>query len=240
MTKLAVISDCHGNYPALEAVVKAAKTSGCEYYLYCGDCLGYYYDGNKVIDTIRALPHTTIMGNHDRDFLKLLDREILLIAEYRRKYGSALEIALADVSPENVAWLRALPGRQEVTLEHKRILLCHGSPWDMNEYLYPDMPAEKRSKIFALNYDMVIMGHCHYQYAMQNQRHIILNPGSVGQARDQGGTATWAIVSINHDDISVGLMRTEYNTDEVMAQINLHDPEVLYLQQILKRGTHGI
>jgi len=240
MKKLAVISDFHGNSPALKAVVKAAGESGYEHYLCCGDYLGYYYEGNKVIDVIRSLPHTAVLGNHDRDFLDFLDGEMQMTDEYKKKYGSALEIAVADVSPENVDWLRSLSSELEVTIENKRILLCHGSPWDMNEYLYPDMPDYKLSEIYALNYHMVIMGHCHYQYVKQDKRQIVLNPGSVGQARDRGGAATWAVVTIEPDNIAVDLMRTEYNIDEVVAQVKLHDPEVLYLQQVMKRGAHGI
>ena len=238
--KLAVISDFHGNYPSLKAVIAAAEKVACEHYLCCGDYLGYYYEPNKVIDLIRALPHTAILGNHDRDFLRLLDGEWQMTDEYKREYGSSLEIAMSDVTKENIRWLRSLSPALEVTAKGKRTLLCHGSPWDINEYLYPDTPDQKLHEIYALNYDIVIMGHCHYQYLKKNKQQIILNPGSVGQARDRAGAATWAMVTIESNSIDIELIRTKYEIDEVVSQVMMFDPEVKYLYEVLQRGLHGV
>ena len=237
---LAVISDFHGNYPSLKAVVSAAEKLGCEYYLCCGDYLGYYYEANKVIELIRTLPRIAILGNHDRDFLKLLDGEWQMTEEYKSEYGCSLELAITDVEKGNLHWLRSLPPMLEVAIKDRRILLCHGSPWDINEYLYPDMAEQKLREIYALNYDLVIMGHTHYQDVKENEQQIILNPGSVGQARDRGGEAAWAMVTIESNSIDIELIRTKYEIDEVVSQVMAFDPEVKYLYQVLQRGLHGV
>lgn len=236
--KLAVIGDFHGNYPSLKAVIAAEKLA-CDHYLCCGDYLGYYYSSNEVIELIRTLPHTAILGNHDRDFLRLLDGEWRMTNEYKKKYGSSLEMAMSNLAKENVYWLRSLPPILEVAVKDKRILLCHGSPWDINEYLYPDMLDQKLSAIYALNYDIVIIGHCHYQYLERYKQQIILNPGSVGQARDRAGAA-WAMVTIESNSIDIELIRTKYKIDEVVSQVKALDPEVKHLYQVLQRGLHGV
>jgi len=234
--RLAVISDFHGNYPALKAVVSAAERLACEYYLCCGDYLGYYYSSNQVIELIRTLPHTAILGNHDRDFLRLLDGEWQMTDEYKKKYGSSLEIAVKNVAKKNVHWLRSLSPRLEVVIKDRRILLCHGSPWDINEYLYPDMPDQKLSEVYALNYDIVIIGHCHYQYLKKHKRQLILNPGSVGQARDRTG-ASWALLEL--DNLTVQLRHVRYDVKEVIKETRRIDPEVPYLTEVLKRGQRN-
>ena len=237
---IAVISDFHGNYPSLKAVTAAAEKLACEYYLCCGDYLGYYYEANEVIKLIRTLPHTAILGNHDRDFLTLLDGEWQMTEEYKNKYGGSLELAMTDVERENVHWLRSLPHMLEVAVKDTIILLCHGSPWDINEYLYPDMAEQKLREIYVLNYDLVIMAHTHYQDVKRNGQQIILNPGSVGQARDKGGAAAWAMVTIESNGIDIKLMRTKYEINEVVSQVMALDPEVKYLYQVLQRGLHGV
>jgi putative phosphoesterase len=237
--RLAVISDFHGNYTSLKAVIAAAERSDCDYYLCGGDYLGYYYEASEVIEIVGALPHTAIQGNHDRDFLTLLDGEWRMTAEYRSKYGSSLEMALTGIEKEKIQWLRSLPVMQEISINNRRLLLCHGSPWDMDEYLYPDMTERNLRAVYDLNCDLVIMGHTHYQYVKERGQQIVLNPGSVGQARDKGGVAAWAMVTIESNNIVTELVRTNYEIDKVVLQVRAFDPGVEYLYQVLQRGTHG-
>jgi putative phosphoesterase len=128
----------------------------------------------------------------------------------------------------------------EISVKNRRILLCHGSPWEMDEYIYPDMAEQNLRAVYDLNYDLVIMGHTHYQDVKERGQQIILNPGSVGQARDRGGAAAWAMVTIESNSIVTELVRTNYEIDKVVSQVMAFDPGVKYLYQVLGRGLHGV
>ncbi len=65
MSKTAFISDLHGNYPALEAVLKDIDAKGIKNIICLGDVVGYYSMINEVIETLHKRKIPTIMGNHD-------------------------------------------------------------------------------------------------------------------------------------------------------------------------------
>jgi len=239
MRKTAVISDLHGNFQALSAVVEEARKEGCDACVCCGDYVGYYYDTMSVVSLMRRLCTVAILGNHDRDFIALADGLWQITPEYRRKYGSALEIALSDMDETSLGWLRTLPEASEFAVESRRFLLCHGSPWDSDEYVYPDVGQGILDRIYALGYDGVVFGHSHYQFLRQNGAQFILNPGSVGQPRDGRGAA-WAILEADADDVKVDLKRTEFDVETVLRQIQQFDPSSPYLADVLQRSSHGL
>ena len=62
---LAILSDIHGNLPALQAVVADARAQGCTRYLSLGDVAGYYAEPGACIDLLRELDAPNVLGNHD-------------------------------------------------------------------------------------------------------------------------------------------------------------------------------
>ncbi len=75
------------------------------------------------------------------------------------------------------------PLRLETRIDGKSLLMVHGSPFEpRNEYLYPN--SASLSKLAALDYDYVVLGHTHYQMAERIGRSLVINPGSAGEARD--------------------------------------------------------
>lgn len=62
----------------------------------------------------------------------------------------------------------------------------------------------------------------------------LINPGSVGQARDIGGLAQWAVVHV--ETMVVEMKRTPYETESVERATQRHDPLLPYLTQVLRRG----
>ena len=235
MTRLAVLSDIHANWYALECVINTQKFKNCDKILFCGDAIGYYYQAKKTISYLKNNIDFGIKGNHDEILNSFMENSGSVIDDYTKKYGSGLKRAVKNISPDDYRWLINLPETLEITIENKTIFISHGSPLEKNGYIYPDSPGEVIESIFSLNYNCVIFGHSHYQFFFNKNNQKIINPGSVGQPRDKGGYAGWAILDINNDNIDVSLQRTKYDTTGLLSDVKLFDSHNEYLSEVLLR-----
>lgn len=200
MRRIALISDIHGNLPALDAVLSDIEETGLAE-IYClGDLVGYGSDPAGVIDRVRFLNVPTIPGNYDEG-----------IAQRRGECGChyATEQARADgaasyrfteplVDDERAGWLAALPREIRLEVAGVRVLLAHGSPRKINEYLLPDRTDEQLTRLAeAAGADVVCVGHVHIPYhrlllaASGSPVHYV-SAGSVGKPKDGDPRACWA------------------------------------------------
>ncbi|MGC8968276.1 MAG: metallophosphoesterase family protein [Thermus sp.] len=197
-----VLSDIHGNWPALEAVLREAPAF--DRVLFLGDAVGYYPDGDRVLGWLREVGAECVLGNHDA-WLLALDRlpvegVVLEILEWQRR----------RLSPEDLAFLASWPWQKEV----EGALLVHGSPCDPLEYL-DDLPLA-REAFGCTEARLAFHGHTHLAGAfleLQGPRpwvryqafpeggelvlpptvRALVNPGSVGQPRDRVPGAAFAL-----------------------------------------------
>jgi len=232
--KVAVLSDIHGNSVALEAVLAEAEKAGVEHLLTLGDFVGYYYRPDEVLAQLAKFNTTMIRGNHETMMEAARDDE-QSAEKIRARYGSGVNVALKKLSEEQVAELLALPQTSIVTLDGVRFLLAHGSPWDNNEYIYPDTDEAVHRKCAAEEADFVLLGHTHYPFMYARDGAVVLNPGSVGQPRDTGNSASWAIIDTNNR--SVVHKRTMFDITALLEEAERIDPDIQYLRDVLKRNT---
>src|SRR5947208_7101334 len=113
--KLAVLSDIHGNLPALEAVVADAEERGCTAFVNLGDILSGPLWPRETADYLMPRRWTTISGNHERQLLTLNPERMNLSDRY----------AAARIDEHHRDWLRSLPARLELSAS---IFLFHGKP----------------------------------------------------------------------------------------------------------------
>lgn len=166
--------------------------------LYClGDLVGYGACPNDVTEQIHAANIATIMGNYDdgvafdRDECGCAYRE-----EEERLLGDrSLAWTKATVTAENKAILRALKSEIRLDADGRRLLLVHGSPRKMNEYLFEDRPLSSFQRLAAAsNADMILFGHTHKPYAKQVDGVWFVNTGSVGKPKDGDPRAGYALI----------------------------------------------
>lgn len=231
--KTGIISDLHGNAVALETVLEDIKKAGAKELLIAGDFVGYYYRPNEIFTLLHSWSWDGILGNHDVALRALSSGKGNHMLAYRAKYGSGLDLALERLSSKGRDLLFSLPQQKEIIRSGKKILLCHGSPFDAEAYVYPDAGEALFAKIASLGYDFVVMGHTHYPLVKRLTHCTIINPGSVGQPRDEGSMASWALVDFESGETE--LHRTRFSPNEMIQEARLNDPRVPYLQDILQR-----
>ena len=142
--KIALFSDIHANLPALEAFFKDVEARNTDA-IYClGDLVGYNIWPNEVIDEIRRRGIPTIAGNYDWGIGRSSDDCGCAYKTDEEKAMGKVSIAYTNaiVKDEQRAYLRTLPAHirleYQLNQEKRNILLVHGSPRKVNEYLFED------------------------------------------------------------------------------------------------------
>src|SRR6188768_1438171 len=216
--RIALFSDIHGNIQALESVladIGAQKPDA----VYClGDLVGYGANPNEVTERLRREGYPTVMGNYDdgvgfdRDECGCAYRE-----QAERERGQrSLEWTKARVTPENKAFLRSLAHEIRFEAGGRRILLVHGSPRKINEYLFEDRPLSSFQRLAATsNADVILFGHTHKPYVKDVDGVTFVNIGSVGKPKDGDWRACYALL----DDGAATIRRVEYDVKAAAAAI---------------------
>jgi predicted phosphodiesterase len=230
--KVAVLSDIHGNSGALRAALQDVRKAEAAHLLILGDLVGYYYDAKGVLDQLHGWETTVIGGNHEA-MLAEARTDSAAAARYREKYGSGLDAALQTLSAKQIDWLCALPPRARVELDGVSFELCHGSPGDRDRYVYPTADDEQ-IRACQIAGAVVLMGHTHYPMVAARSDCLLINSGSVGQARDFGGFASWVLFDTQSGIVT--LRRSEYDTTSLADEAAARDPHLPYLREILSRN----
>lgn len=233
MKKIAVLSDIHGNHVALKAVLRDIASQGIQECFVLGDTIGYYYHPAEVMRLLgeSGLKLSMIRGNHERMLEKALQGK-LAWEEVSSKYGHGLQMAAQQCPKDVLQELLSLPDQRTEKRGGVSFLLCHGAPSDMDQYIYPDAPM-CQFDFPDVRTNFVFLGHTHYPLIRQGRGFSIVNPGSVGQARNRGGLASWCVVNLANDVITV--QSTPYDIEAILQECKRYDPDVSYLQDVLLR-----
>ena len=221
-----ILSDIHANLEALEAVL--ADSTGLYQQVVClGDIVGYGADPNEVTAWVRRNCESVIRGNHDRACTGMTD-----LGSFNPIAKAAAEWTSAQLEPDHFHYLRELP-KGPLTVVDFRIV--HGSPLDEDAYVVSVHDAEEQLE--SLEQELIFFGHTHIQggfarngAARQIDRlsareltlvregdTLLINPGSVGQPRDNDWHAAYAIYDAGTRQIE--FRRCPYDVDAAQKKI---------------------
>jgi putative phosphoesterase len=204
-TLIAILSDIHGNLPALEAVAADMAKYDVQRVISLGDVAGYYPFINEVIDNLRKLDAVNIVGNHDRYIID--DTE----CPRSQSANAALRYQRKVITPQNRIWL----SKSVSTLTMENASFVHGG-WNdpEDEYLYR-IEAGYFARFEATYF---FCGHTHVQkhLALANGKYFT-NPGSVGQPRDGNPDAAYCLFDLQNGRVI--LRRVPYDIDRVARKM---------------------
>lgn len=238
--KIALFSDIHANLPALEAFFKDLDTRKVDQ-LYClGDLVGYNIWPNEVINEIRKRNIPTIAGNYDFGIGRTSDDCGCAYKTDLEKANGAVSISYTNqiVKEEERKYLRTLPAHIKVEFQLNQdklnLLLVHGSPRRINEYLFEDRDEKSLHRIIEqADADIMCFGHTHKPYhrilsdtnGKVHFRHAI-NIGSVGKPKDGNPQGGYVVLTINNhssvlnaDSIHSELIRFNYDIEKAAKAV---------------------
>ncbi len=221
MDHITIFGDIHANLPALEAVLADMDARGLQNRYCLGDLVGYGTFPNEVIALIRQGGYPTLMGNydqgvgHDSD-----DCGCAYKTEVEEERGKrSIAWTNAQTQADHKAFLRSLPMTIPLTLGSLRVLLVHGSPRRVNEYLYADRPDDSFERLLdQYEVDVLVCGHTHLPYdkTLPSGRRVI-NAGSVGKPKDSDPRACYVVLRAEGHVLTSEFIRVPYPV-EVAAQ----------------------
>lgn len=239
--KIALFSDIHANLPALEAFFEDIDRQDIDA-IYClGDLVGYNIWPNEVIQEIRKRHIPTIAGNYDFGIGRNSDDCGCAYKTDDEKANGAVSISLTNelINDNNRAYLRSLPAH--IMIEFKlhddklNLLLVHGSPRKINEYLFEDREEKSLLRILEnAEADIMCFGHTHKPYHRilrsenEDKPHYryAINLGSVGKPKDNDTRGCYVLLEIDEkssvfekDSIKVEFIRFEYNIEKAAKAV---------------------
>ena len=238
---IAFFSDVHGNLPALQAVLADLDRRRPDQVFCLGDLVGYAPWPNEVVSEVRRRGIPTLAGNYDQGIgLASSDCGCAYKTDAEKALG-AQSIAYTNqvVGADERAYLRHLPKQMRLEFQDEpctlSLLMVHGSPRKINEYLFEDRPEASFLRVLAeANADIMLFGHTHkpyhrtfaYAHAGETRYRHALNIGSVGKPKDGDPRAAYLLLHLDQhttltDPASVRseLVRVAYDVEQAARAV---------------------
>lgn len=239
---IALFSDIHANLPALEAFFKDLDKRNPDQVFCLGDLVGYNVWPNEVIQAIRKRGIPTIAGNYDFGIGRAGNDCGCAYKTDSEKDNGAVSIAYTNqiIQPAERQYLRELPRHIRLEFEMNdgdmlQIMLVHGSPRKINEYLFEDREEKSLMRILeGANADILCFGHTHKPYhriltsgttTEPHFRHAI-NIGSVGKPKDGDPRGGYVLLHLDEasnlsaaERIRVEFIRFEYDVEKAARAV---------------------
>ena len=259
--KIALFSDIHANLPALDAVLADIDSRQPDAVYCLGDLVGYNIWPNEVIRTVRKRGIPTIAGNYDYGIGRSSEDCGCAYKEEQEKANGKVSIAYtnAQVGDDERQYLRSLPTHIRVEFELGNdgsrsagagrppehlwqqqtpftLLLVHGSPRRVNEYLFEDRGDRSLGRVIeGAGADVLCFGHTHKPFHKVVSaepedeatyfRHAI-NIGSVGKPKDGDPRAGYVLLTIDEtarpgsrEGVAVEFVRVAYDVEKAAQAV---------------------
>lgn len=237
--KIAIFSDIHANLQALQAVWADLEAQQPDQVYCLGDLVGYGAHPNEVTEFIRQKQLPTLMGNYDEGVGFDLDDCgcVYQDPELDRMGHRSLLWTREQTSAENKAYLQSLPMQIRLEQRRPRLLLVHGSPRKINEYLFEDRPQATFERIAKLaGCEVLLFGHTHKPYSKRVAGTLFINTGSVGRPKDGDPRAGYVILEARRRP-RMEMRRIDYDIEAAAQAIRETELPDYYADELLAGGA---
>lgn len=240
--QILLISDIHGNYPALCAIDSYFAGSRFDHIVNCGDSLVYAPFPNEVIDWLIGKNALSILGNTDKKVIRLLRGKPLekpTKADKRIMYTHTAD----QLSKRSGNYLLSLAISAELPLVEAAVAhpapqqllgIFHGSPAKPHEFLFDTSPRSRFEELAEeYPYKIIVTGHSHTPYHHLTGATHFINPGSAGRMFDGNPAACCAVLNVTADQLTVRHHRVEYDIAAVTEELERQRLPHIYQKMFL-------
>jgi putative phosphoesterase len=215
--RTAIVSDVHGNLTAFDAVLADIERQQPDTVLHGGDLALMGAQPAEVIDRVRELGWSGVVGNTDEVLWR--PEEHARLEKLAPKLGALLKLIFEQYAPatldmigdERLQWLRQLPAEHRI----EDLVLVHAAPGDLWRAPAPNAQDAELSAIYApLRAPTAVYGHIHRPYTRSPEPGLtVANSGSVGMPWDGDPRASYLLVESNRSRV----VRVEYDVEREAA-----------------------
>jgi len=224
--RIAIFGGVYSNHLALTALLEDAPRRAAARIFCLGDLGAFGPHPDKVFPLLRDAQIPVVQGNYDNSVGNNLADCQCGYTDAKDNYFARLsyDYTFANTAPENKTWMRDLPGEIRLDLNGVRVLLCHGSPRKMNEFLWETTTSvgflERLCQDFEA--DVIVGTHTglHWHRALRSGKHFI-NCGAIGRPANDGRTCVWyTLLSVDEKAFaSVEFVPLEYDHARLASEM---------------------
>ncbi len=236
---IALFGGVYSNYLALTAAIDVARSAGVAS-MYClGDFGAFGPHPDRTLELLRGQDVICIQGNYDNSIGNELEDCQCGYTDPRDNHFAEISYryTLANTSATHRAWMRQLPQQLRLQLGPLRIMLCHGSPRQMNEFLWESTTSTHFLEYLADQYDVDVIAATHtgikWHRRLSGGRHFV-NVGVLGRPENDGHCYVWATV-LAYDDqagLQVRFLPIEYDHYRLAREIEAEQLPAEFVETI--------
>ncbi|MBC7712865.1 MAG: metallophosphoesterase [Rhizobacter sp.] len=218
--KIAICGGPYSNFSALEAFIIETQNLKSRFCL--GDIGGFGPHPNRSIELLQKNNITCLQGNYDQTvgsgeedcgcgYIDPIDRKFAQVS---------YDYTLKNTSDQNKAWLRSLPQHILLKWKNKKILLCHGSPDEVNEFVFESEVTEEKINLWLtkFNVDAICVTHSGIPWIKKTSKGQWINVGVLGRPAHEGLMRVfYATAEYENGNLNFKLCPMDYNPEEVIA-----------------------
>lgn len=220
---IAVFGGIYSNHLALQAALANVQARGIRD-IYClGDLGAFGPSPDRVFPLLREHGVQCIQGNYDNSIGHELPDCQCGYTDPRDNYFARISYVytLAGTCRENRAWLRELPLERRLPLGGRRVLMCHGSPRRMNEFLWESTTSSHFLRHVAAVHeaDIILATHTGIKWHRQFDGKHFVNVGVLGRPENDGKTNVWYVIISVDSDVTVEFVPVSYDHERLAHEM---------------------
>jgi len=222
--RVAVFGGVYSNAAALHATLEDARRRDVDAVFCLGDMGGFGPNPDRVFPLLKAHDVLAIQGNYDESLAQGKSDCGCGYTDPRDNHFARIsyEYTFANTSAANKAWLGALPAHRRIRLGDHRVLMCHGSPRGINEFLWESATPTGLLRRFLAQAEADVLACTHtgikWHRPLPDGKHAV-NVGVIGRPENDGSSNVWYTVLTAGPDISVEFVPVHYDFEALARQI---------------------
>jgi predicted phosphodiesterase len=224
LNRIAVFGGIYNNYLALDAAIRDARRRGVDACFCLGDLGAFGPHPDRVFPLLHEHRIACIQGNYDNSIGNDLADCQCGYTDPRDNHFARIsyDYTFTRTSPANRAWMKDLPGQRRLQLGRYRVLMCHGSPRRMNEFLWESTTPTHFLEHLAETHqaDVILATHTGIKWhrQMSGDRHFV-NVGVLGRPENDGRCNVWYAILEAGPSFTVEFVPLEYDHQRLAGEM---------------------
>ena len=223
--RVAFLGGVYSNHLALREALRIARTRGVDAVFALGDCGAFGPHPDRTVEILRGEDIPAIQGNYEESLASGAADCHCGYTDPRDNHFAQIsyDYTRENTAPEHKRWMGTLPGHIRLTIGARRVLLCHGSPRKINEFLWRSMTPEPfiRKLLRDFETDLVVCTHTGLPWSrLLEPGRGIVNCGALGRPANDGRTNVWlAVVGADGAGLRVDSLPVDYDHERLAREM---------------------